>query len=247
MYGNQHVFENLDALYLALLSQWRQNAAAAIAERGAFHVSLAGGNTPRGFYAALAQDTANEVDLWRQTHVYFGDERCVPQDHPDSNYRMAREALLSKVPVPAEHVHPMYDAVLSVEENVAQYARLLQDTLPQDAQGHPVFDLVLLGMGDDGHTASLFPGTGILDEYHQPVAAQFVEKLNAWRISLTFATLNAARHVVILVAGDTKADILAEIFSAPEDVRYPIQRVRPQGRLDWYLDAAAASLLPGGA
>jgi len=245
MNGNAHIFENSDALYTALEKQWQLIAHAAIADHGAFHVALAGGSTPRHFYQKLAQQAAIDESCWHKTHIYFGDERCVPQDHPDSNYRMAKETLLSVAPLLPEHVHAMFAEGLSVEKNVAEYEALLHDTLPLNAGKYPVFDLVLLGMGEDGHTASLFPDTEILHETAKPVSAQFVQKLKAWRMSLTFPAINAANHVAILVAGDAKAKILADIFSAEKNAvaRYPIQQVNPNGQLDWYLDAAAAHLL----
>jgi len=245
MNGNTHIFETMNALYAALEKQWQRVAQMAIADHGAFHVALAGGSTPRNFYKKLTQQPAIDESCWHKTHIYFGDERCVPQDHPDSNYRMAKETLLSVVPLLPEHVHAMFSADFSVEENVRQYESLLHDTLPLDAKGCPVFDLVLLGMGEDGHTASLFPETDILYESAKPVAAQFVQKLNAWRMSLTFPAINAASHVVMLVAGDAKAKILADIFAADKNAvaRYPVQQVNPTGQLDWYLDIAAAQQL----
>ncbi len=245
MNGSSHIFENIDALYAALEKQWQLIAHAAIADHGAFHIALAGGSTPRNFYKKLAQQLVVDERCWHKTHIYFGDERCVPQDHSDSNYHMAKEALLSAVPLLPEHVHAMFSTDFSVEQNVARYESLLHDALPQDVNGCPVFDLVLLGMGEDGHTASLFPDTEILHELIKPVAAQFVQKLDAWRISLTFPAINAANHVAILVAGDAKAKILADIFSAEKNMvaRYPIQQVDPTGQLDWYLDIAAAHLL----
>jgi len=245
MNGSTHIFETIDALYVALAKQWQEVAQAAIADHGAFHVALAGGNTPRNFYRKLAQPSAIDESCWNKTHIYFGDERCVPQDHPDSNYRMAKETLLSVTPLLSGHVHAMFFADLSVEENVSQYDALLHDTLPLDAKGCPVFDFILLGMGEAGLTASLFPGTDILHERSKPVAAQFVQKLNAWRISLTFLAINAAAHVAVLVAGDAKAKVLADIFSADKNAvtRYPVQQVNPTGQLDWYLDTAAAQPL----
>ncbi len=245
MNGSSHIFENIDALYAALEKQWQLIAHAAIADHGAFHVALAGGSTPRNFYKKLAQQSVVDERCWHNTHIYFGDERCVPQDHSESNYRMAKETLLSAVPLMPEHIHAMFSADFSVEQNVARYESLLHDTVPRDVNDCPVFDLVLLGMGEDGHTASLFPDTEILHELIKPVAAQFVQKLDAWRISLTFPAINAANHVAILVAGNAKAKILADIFSAEKNAVacYPIEQVDPAGQLDWYLDTAAAHLL----
>ncbi len=245
MNGSLHIFENIDVLYAALEKQWRLLAHAAIADHGAFYVALAGGSTPRNFYKKLAQQSAIDRACWHKTHIYFGDERCVSQDHPDSNYCMAKETLLSVVPLLPEHVHAMFSTDLSVEQNVEDYETLLHDALPLDAKEHPVFDLVLLGMGEDGHTASLFPDTEILHESVKPVAAQFVKKLNAWRMSLTFPTINAANYVVVLIAGAAKEKVLADIFSTKKNTgaRYPIQQVKPAGQLDWYLDTVAAHLL----
>lgn len=245
MPGRIHIFENLDALYDALQEQWALIARAAIIDHGAFHVALAGGSTPRNLYARLAQQSDIDADIWQNTHIYFGDERCVPQDHSDSNYRMAQEVLLSDVPLLPEHVHAMFCADFSVEDNVMRYEALLHEQLPLDSGEHPIFDLILLGMGGDGHTASLFPETEILQELKRPVAAQFVQKLDAWRISLTFPTINAANHVAILVAGEAKDEIISDVLSTNKKnvLHYPIQQVKPAGRLDWYLDASAARLL----
>ena len=245
MNGSSHIFENIDALYSALEEHWRSVALAAIADHGSFHVALAGGGTPKNFYTRLASSSAIDNECWKQTHVWFGDERCVPQNHADSNFRMASEALLNQVPVQAGHVHAMYSAEFSAKENAEKYSDALLSCLPKNASGLPVFDLVLLGMGDDGHTASLFPDTDILNEIERPVAAQFVTKLDAWRVSLTFPVINAAAHVAILVAGEAKAQILSSLSSASkkDELRYPIQRVNPDGCLDWYLDVDAVRLL----
>jgi 6-phosphogluconolactonase len=244
--GSTHIFQSLDALYAALQEQWHSLAQAAIADHGAFHVALAGGNTPRNFYSKLALKPDIDQQCWENTHIYFGDERCVPQQDEQSNFRMAREALFSVAPLLPQHIHAMFSADIPLQENVAKYAALLQDVMPQNASGFPIFDLVLLGMGDDGHTASLFPDTDILHETKQSVAAQFVPKLDAWRMSLTFPTINSARHVAILVAGEGKAKILAEIASSRSGKQYPIQQVDPAGQLDWYLDTDAAQLLRDG-
>jgi len=240
--GHTHIFETIDALYSALEEQWVLIAQAAIADHGAFHAALAGGSTPRSLYKKLSQLSTIDEMCWHNTHIYFGDERCVPQDHPDSNFHMAQESLLSAVPLLPTHVHAMFSEDLSVDENVQRYSAVLQKEIPLDVNGFPVFDLVLLGMGADGHTASLFPETEILQESEKLVAAQFVKKLDAWRISLTFPTINAAHHVAVLVAGDAKAEVLSDIFYADKNsaASYPIQQVNPEGQLDWYLDGAAA-------
>lgn len=243
--GNMHIFDCTNDLYSALKKQWFLLANAAIKDHGAFNVALAGGSTPRKLYKILAKQLAVGEPCWDETHIFFGDERCVPQDDPESNYRMVQESLLAGVSLPPDHVHAMFSGDLSVEENVSKYNALLLETLPLNDDGLPVFDLVLLGMGEDGHTASLFPETEILHDSKNPVAAQFVKKLNAWRISFTLPLINAAHHVAILVAGEAKSKVILNIFSEPENdvMQYPVQRVNPTGQLDWYLDAAAAQLL----
>lgn len=251
MYGSLRVFDDIGALNEALAQHWQTVAESAIARRGAFHVALAGGSTPQRFYQRLAQADCRDRLPWQQTHIYFGDERCVAQDHADSNFRMASEALLSRVPIPEAQIHAMYNPSFSAGENAERYARLLKKNLPAvipavipAVNGAPVFDLILLGMGDDGHTASLFPDTAILQESQKAVAAQFVDKLNAWRISLTYSVINAADHVVILVAGETKSAILRKVLGEDSTVSgYPVQGVNPSGQFDWYLDRAAARQL----
>lgn len=244
MHGNIRIFDDVDSLLDALARQWQTIAEQSIADHGAFHVALAGGGTPRSFYTRLTQRDMKDAVAWGKVHIYFGDERCVPQDHEDSNYRMAKETLFSKLDIPASQVHPMYSPGLSPEKNAAHYASVIEQSLSKDANGNPVFDLVLLGMGEDGHTASLFPDTEILQEQKKTVAAQFVEKLGVWRISLTYPTLNAAQHVALLVVGENKANILSEISTLPPGImRYPVQVINPQGDLQWFLDKAAAHLI----
>lgn len=212
----------------------------AIAERGAFHVALAGGSTPESLYRELAERYRDELD-WQHIHVYFGDERCVPPEHDESNFRMAREALLAHVPIPDAQVHRIAGEG-KPEKAARDYAKTLRERVPGGAKA-PRFDLVLLGMGPDGHTASLFPGTDILQR-KSAAAAVYVEKLHAWRISVTLPVLNNARHVMILVAGDKKADVVRHVLRNVEGAKpLPIQHVRPAGELEWFLDAAAARLV----
>jgi 6-phosphogluconolactonase len=235
--GNQFIFDSLPALSEAVAVEWQKISDAAIKAHGIFRVALAGGGTPRSLYECLAAPEINKNIDWGHTQIYFGDERCVPPDHADSNYRLANDSLLSKVPVSPDHIHPMFDPAFDAVENARRYNSLISDI---DA-----FDLILLGIGEDGHTASLFPGTEILEETRKKVAAQYVEKLSAWRISITFPVINAARHVIILVAGENKAEVLAELATNNRaKLNYPIQRIDPTGKLDWYMDRSAAKLLP---
>lgn len=243
MNGKLHIYPDASRLTEALADTWAQLAEAAIARQGAFYAALAGGSTPRQLYARLAQEPYCSGIDWSRVHIFFGDERCVPRDHADSNYRMASEALLSHVAIPPAQIHPLFDPARSPAQNADVYITQLLATLPLDANGLPVFDLVLLGMGDDGHTASLFPGTSILQESERIVAAAYVEKLEAWRVSLTFPVINRARAVAITVAGVGKAEMLESVLT-DRAADHPIQRVSPRGELHWFLDEAAAQRLP---
>jgi 6-phosphogluconolactonase len=227
-----------DARALASRASERVLAAAdsARAECGAFHIALAGGSTPRALYELLAQSGAD----FAQWHIYFGDERAVPPDHADSNFRMASEAWLARGGVPAAQVHRIRGE-LDAPAAAASYEEELAQSF--GTREVPRFDLVLLGMGADGHTASLFPGTTALSEARRTVAATWVEKLAANRITLTLRTLNAARHVLFLVAGADKAPALREVLFAREGApQLPAARVRPwDGEVTWMVDRAAAA------
>jgi 6-phosphogluconolactonase len=227
-------------------------AVEAIAAHGRFAVALSGGSTPRATYALLAtEEFASRVD-WSHVHIFWGDERCVPPDHSDSNYRMACEALLDHVPLSARNVHRIRGE-MNPEEAAADYERVLRSFFARQSRGKgigderpvPRFDLVLLGMGEDGHTASLFPGTAVLQEGTRWVVAHCVEKLGAWRVTLTLVAINAAARVVFVVSGASKAERLQQVLAGPypSDV-LPAQLVRPgSGHLLWMVDEAAAVLL----
>ncbi|MEJ2630089.1 MAG: 6-phosphogluconolactonase [Acidihalobacter sp.] len=222
------------ALHEAAAQRILELARAAIAARGAFHIALSGGNTPRGLHARLAREPG--VD-WQHWHVWFGDERCVPPDHADSNYHMARETLLDRVTIPVGQIHPMIPAAgLAPAEAARLYAAQLADEAPR-RDNRPELDLILLGLGGDGHTASLFPGTAILDEHEHDAAEVFVPKLDAWRVSLTRPSIERARHVLFLVDGNGKADILQRLERGPAEAEMPlpVERLRPQGKLEWYI------------
>ncbi|MGE0372067.1 MAG: 6-phosphogluconolactonase [Gammaproteobacteria bacterium] len=241
-----HIHTDPAALARAAAARFAELAQDARSEQRGFHVALAGGSTPRLLYQTLAADYRERVD-WAATHVYFGDERCVPPDHPDSNYGMAREALLRHVALPPAQVHRIEAEDPDPRAAARRYADLLHRHLPR-ARAHETgrFDLVLLGLGPDGHIASLFPDTAILDEHRAWAAAVHVDKLQAWRISLTYPVINAARHVALLVAGEGKADIVRDVVGrADTAARYPASRVHPRGELEWFIDHAAARLLPG--
>jgi 6-phosphogluconolactonase len=228
---------------------------AALARRGAFHLALSGGSTPKALYGLLAcADWASRFD-WSKVHLWWSDERDVPSDSSASNYHMAYQSLISQVPLPAENIHRV-KTELGAEEAAAHYIGEIVTWLKDDAARlddpgdsayfilHP-FDLMLLGMGDDGHTASLFPGTSGLSERERIVIAHFVPKVNMMRITFTYPLINAARTVMFLVSGASKADMLKRVlleFHHPDVL--PSQGVAPtSGDLIWMVDAPAAAKL----
>jgi 6-phosphogluconolactonase len=210
--------------------------AAAEKQRGKrFHVALSGGSTPRATYALLAQAPYRGRIDWANVHVYFGDERCVPPDHPDSNFRMAQETLLSKVPLSAEQIHRILGERTPMEAADDYTLQLRPLGVP------PRFDLILLGMGPDGHTASLFPGTAALSATGAPVTAVYVPRLDTWRVTLTAPVLSAGAEVVVAAAGAEKAEALHKALEGPPG-SVPIQLVQPAS-LTFLVDRAAASKL----
>lgn len=216
-------------------------AAQAIAARGRFLLVLSGGSTPKALFELLATPAyAPRLD-WTRTHVFWGDERCVPPDDRSSNYRMAREALLDKVPISPEAIHRMRG-----EDPPEQAAAAYQADLRQlFGAGAPRFDVVLLGMGDNGHTASLFPHLTAVREASRWVVAEYVGEVKMWRLTMTPALLNAARQVTFLVVGADKAPMLKRVLEDPRDVdALPAQVVAPvDGVLTWMVDHAAAAAL----
>jgi len=212
---------------------------AAIAERGRFAVALAGGSTPKATYEVLARDYPEELD-WSKVHVFFGDERTVPADHEDSNYRMAHESLLSRVPVGSTHRMrgelPPAEAAAAYEEELLGFFGTSEEP--------PSFDLVLLGLGEDGHTASLFPETSALEVHDRWVVANPVLKLGTTRLTLTVPVINSAGAVNFLVAGEDKAETLKVILEVDANpYKYPTRLVRPAGGPVWMVDQSAARSL----
>lgn len=241
MLDNVKKFTTVEEMQKQTLEFWQQCAHHAVQQRGAFHVALSGGNTPKAVYQALAQSPWLEQLPWSHTHIYFGDERSVPSDHPDSNYRMAKLAMLDKCPIPTEQVHPIRITTDAIEHDALAYAETLRACLPRDAEGIPQFDLILLGMGTDGHTASLFPNTTILNNQIDFAAAVHVPQLDTWRISITYLLINHARSILVLVSGKDKAPIIRDLWqTGGAQPKYPIQRIKPNGELRWFLDSAAA-------
>ncbi len=243
MEGNMHILADEAALFTASARRVVEIGRAAIASRGGFHLALAGGNTPRGLYLRLIQpDLATLID-WSRVHVWFGDERTVPPDHEQSNYRMAAESLLTAVPIPPEQVHRM-EGELPPEQAAERYGAQLEQGLPRSQNNSAQLDLALLGLGPDGHIASLFPGTDILHR-RRSVAAVYVPHLDTWRLSLTLPVLNSARHLLLLVSGQKKADVIRHLMQrCPDAAPLPVQLLQPSGELEWFLDANAARHLP---
>ena len=198
------VFPDPQALAEAAARHVVESAQAAVDARGAFSIALSGGSTPRELHLKLASPPLVEQVDWSRVHVFFGDERCVPPDDERSNYRMAEETLLNRVPIPRNQIHRMRGE-LPPEQAAEDYERELRDYFKDEP---PRLDLILLGMGDNGHTASLFPGLTAVHEQQRWVVAEYVAEVSMWRITLTPVIINLAREVIFLVAGAAKADML---------------------------------------
>ena len=217
----------------------------AIAARGRFSVALSGGATPRALYSALAGPPFAEKIPWEGVHLFWGDERAVPPDHPDSNYKMAYEALIAHVPIPPRNVHRMPAERSDLQTAAKEYEKSLRDFFRPPQGEIPSFDLILLGIGSDGHVASLFPGSEALNEQQRWVIAVYVAHLKSSRLTLTLPVLNRARQIFFLAAGREKAEIIRGLLSenaSRSDL--PARQVRPEsGRLIFFLDKEAAGLL----
>jgi 6-phosphogluconolactonase len=211
-----------------------------VADRANAYIALSGGSTPKAMGAILGAQPMRDEVPWGSLHVFWGDERWAPIDSPDSNAGEALRGYLDSVPIPRSQVHP-FETSGDPAESAANYERLIKTVVPGSPM--PMFDLILLGMGDDGHTASLFPGTAALAVTDRLVAENQVEKLNATRLTFTAPLINAARHVAFLVTGAGKAERLAQVLDGPQDpMQLPSQLVRPtHGQLTWLVDKAAAA------
>jgi 6-phosphogluconolactonase len=235
-----------DANHLATAAAqiFLESVAAAVSARQQAVVALSGGATPKRLFEILGDDYHRTRIPWDKLHIFWVDERCVPPHHPDSNYGVAKTALFSKVSFPESHLHRIHGEVTPPSEAARAYESELKAFFKIE-KSLPVFDLITLGLGEDGHTASLFPGTEALLEKTKWVAAPYVEKLSAPRITLTLPVINAARKVLFMVEGAKKAAILREVLPEDAPQHRPAQRVRPEnGELIWLFDRAAASELP---
>ncbi len=236
--GELRVYPSPADVATALAQQFVAAAHVAIGSRGRFSVALSGGTTPKATYALLAAPPFAKAIDWSSVEIFFGDERCVPPDHEQSNYRMAREAFLGPLAIPDAHVHRMRG-----EDDPPRAAVAYRDDLVATLGEQPRFDLVMLGMGPDGHTASLFPGSDPLTDDAQLVRAVYSSSQSQWRITLTPRAINAARAVVFAVEGAGKAKTLAAVREGPYDpTALPSQIIAPtDGTLIWLADDAAAS------
>ena len=242
--NNVRVFRTMEAMNESA-AQWLVDLAEkSVTARGRFVLCLSGGNTPKGLYTVLSMKPYHDLVPWKSTFVFWGDERCVPADDKRNNAHMANAVLLRKTDLPSSHVFPV-----PVNLPPADAARKYEETLRVFfGNGAPRFDLILLGLGENGHTASLFPGTAAVREKSHWVKDVFVGDQRMYRITLTAPLINKAHHVLFLVTGEKKSGILRTVLTAPRRPnRYPAQLIRPgQGEICWYVDGKAASQLPDG-
>jgi 6-phosphogluconolactonase len=241
MHMDTQIYPDVDSLSRAAMDELMRAMKSAIALRGRFALALSGGHTPAKMYSLWASDEKyRSRTSWDRVHLFWSDERYVPPDDPLSNYRMTKEALLSRAPIPAANVHPVPTGIAPPEKAAAEY----------DAELHrffgaapPEFDVQLLGLGVEGHTASLFPGSPVLDEKKAWVAAVVAPAEPPNRLTFTPAVLNCGRNTFFLVTGANKREIIAALRAEPDGQpsQYPAGRIRPAGRVVWFLDQLAAS------
>ena len=240
--GEIRIFRNLKDLSVAVACLFVDLAIETVRNRKRFSVALSGGSTPKKLYSLLGKPEFSTRIPWRGVHLFWSDERCVPPGDPKSNYGMVQEVLLRKIPVPARNVHRVRGEI-SPEQAAAEYDSVLRASFGIGPKKLPRFDLVLLGLGEDGHTASLFPGSAALDEHKHLATAPYVEPLHTYRVTLTLPVLNHAAAIAFLVAGERKRSAVSRVVHHPDERgRMPAQRVRPaDGRLLWFLDLPAAA------
>ncbi len=236
-----HVFDGIESLSRAAADLFTETARNSVKLRGRFVVALSGGHSPRNAYELLAVAPHRELVPWQQTQVFWGDERCVPREDPNNNARMAFDTFLDRVPIPRSNIHPIPSEELP-KECAEAYEKLLRDFF-QDQP--PRFDLIFLGLGENGHTASLFPNTPILSDQEHWVKDVYLTGQNVHRVSLTAVIINQAAVIAFIVCGSNKSGILQRVLCGPfrpQDI--PAQLIRPvTGELLWLVDKSAASEL----
>ncbi len=240
------ILTNIDAIAKRAAQDFLQSATQAVSEKGSFTVALSGGSTPKALYSLLAGDSALRSQLpWDKMYMYFGDERSVGPDHADSNFRMASETMLSKVPLKPEQVFRIKGEYKETEKAAQEYEQVLRTSFKIAEGQFPRFDLVFLGIGNEGHTASLFPGTKALHETKRLVARNWVGKLYTNRITLTAPAINNAARVIFMITGADKAPALKGILEGPyEPDQLPAQLIHPpNGKLVWLVDTIAGGML----
>jgi 6-phosphogluconolactonase len=234
------VFATATDLFHAAAEEFIRSARVSIGAQGRFTVALSGGSTPKALYSLLASRYTDFA--WNRVFLFFGDERHVPPTDPESNYGMVNEALLTKIAIPAGNVFRVPAENPDADAAASDYESQLRRFFELKPGEFPRFDLILLGIGPDGHTASLFPGSAALDERSRLVVANWVEKFNTHRITFTFPTLNRAAEVLFLISGADKADMLHQVLEGKNTPPLPSQRVQPtDGRLLWMVDEPAAA------
>lgn len=236
------IFSKFEAMIEKAVTYFIDLANVSIQSHDAFFVALSGGNTPKPLYRALAAPQNQTRIAWDRVHLFWGDERNVPADHPESNYKMVKENLIDQVPIPPKNVHRV-STELDFWEAAEHYERKMRRVFSGD---WPEFDLILLGMGDDGHTASLFPYSSGVNEEKRWFIANFAPRKDSWRLTLTKNAINSARNIIVLVQGHNKASMLRDVFAGTYDpISKPIQLISPiNGEMIWLLDRAAGQELP---
>ena len=242
--SNRKIYDDLDQLSMAVGQEIADLSNAANQKGRPFSIALSGGSTPKRLYEKLAQPPLVDTISWGGVKIFFGDERSVPPDDTQSNFLMAKTALFDQLPIPSENIHRIQGELKDHHQAATLYQEALSESLDRNEQGIPIFDLVLLGIGTDGHIASLFPGTPLLSETKKYVGAVYVPKLHTWRLSITYPVINNAKNIFILAAGEDKQSILKNVLSnGHQEPIYPVQRIQPRGQLTWYLDKKAAAQL----
>ena len=236
-----HCHEQIAELYDSAILYWLKKCEECIHDKGLFTIALSGGNTPILFYRALASGQFDYKIPWDKIHVFFSDERAVPIEHSDSNYKMVNNELLKHTSIPSENIHPMYPCEGDLYEASNKYSLEIDRIVEKDSNGMPIFDLMMLGIGTDGHTASLFSTESIKDGHW--VYPVYVKKLKSWRITLTFSIINNSHDIMFLVIGKDKSPIVAEIYFNPARAVLPVSQITAIHEIHWFIDYDAGSLI----